>query len=172
MCNRQEADCFCFHTHPSSPKWILLMYNGSDMALPPGVHFQSDSKRLLLRPWPSSPCREFGLPGKELFHFMQNNVSVWNLSSTEYKIKPKTLKYPGRQRLSPPTPWSAVRAFIDLGKTQGSSPWSEPGKHWLESGSPTSRMSVLTTKFGWSSSSCFTPPWIWWHFYWNRYICE
>lgn len=53
----------------------------------------------------------------------------------------------------------------------GSSPHSEPGKHWLESGSPTSRMSVLTTKLGWSSSSCFTPPWIWWHFYWNRYIC-
>lgn len=49
-CSRQVADCFCLHPHPHSPKYIILMYNGSIMALPPDVHFQSHGKSLLLRP--------------------------------------------------------------------------------------------------------------------------
>ena len=101
---------------------------------------------------------------------MQNNFSVWNLSSTQHKIKTKPLKYPGRSSPASPTQVSSKSIHWSVGDS-GSSPHSEPGKHWLESGSPTSQMSVLTTKLGWSSSSCFTPPWIWWHFYWNRYIC-
>jgi len=50
ICSRQAADCFRLDIHPHSPKYILLTYNGSIMALLPHVHFQSHGKNLLLRP--------------------------------------------------------------------------------------------------------------------------
>lgn len=74
------ADIQLTAAHPSTGR-----KGHSGRALPPSVHVQSHGKVCFSEPCLSLPCKELGLASKKIFHFKQNNFSVWDLSSPPYK---------------------------------------------------------------------------------------